>query len=169
MSLGHSTATPSLVPAAGSVPPTEASGKHIFRVCYLSTVEAILTVVVSSQIKPEAHTTEPSPGWPLDTDLIITPGTKNKVLLTAQRYLPRLVMHGALEYIRASLLFIHAYPGQDQAATFVRDALITAAYARGAEALTLHKRLVCDDTWVNYATPLVSNLVLLDSAWRSHR
>ena len=129
-------------------------------VCYLSIVEAVITVAVSSQTHPQAQdslTVESSPRWPEDTDLIITPGTRNKVLLTAQRYLPRLVIHGSLDYIRASLLFIHAYPGQDLCAEFIRDALITAAYARGEEALTLHKRIMGDDNWVNAVDPLVSN------------
>ena len=151
---------PSLAPAAGPVLPTEVSGKLIIHVFYLSIVEVVLTVVVSSQTYPQAQDSlamESSPRWPLDTDLIINPGTKNKVLLTAQRYLPRLVIHGSLDYIRASLLFIHTYPGQDLCAEFVRDALITAAYARGKEALTLHKRLMCDDQWVKTVDPLVSN------------
>ena len=128
------------------------------------------TEVASSQTIPltqDSLTTESPSRWPLDTELVITPGTKNKVLLTAQRYMPRLVIHSAFEYLRASLLFVHAYPDQDLSANFIRDALITAAYARGQDASTLHKRLISDEDWVATAAPLVSRILCLERCYHS--
>ncbi len=56
------------------------------------------------------------------------------------------------------MLFKDAFPDFTRVFTFIRDALITAAYAHCPAASNLHKRLVQDEEYVTKIVPLVSKL-----------
>ncbi|KAI9438454.1 hypothetical protein BJY52DRAFT_1195946 [Lactarius psammicola] len=92
----------------------------------------------------DSVTTESPSAWPLDTELSFAPGT-TKFMLTIQRPVVCIVIQDAIEHVRASILFKHAFPDSTCAFTFIRDALITAAYAHRPVALNLHRWLQQDE------------------------
>ena len=69
----------------------------------------------------------PAPTLPSnDTDLIFVPGT-NRLILSAQQPLIRVIIQDTIENLRAFLLFNHAFPVALQAIKFVRDSILLAA------------------------------------------
>jgi hypothetical protein len=93
--------------------------------------------------------------WPSDTDLIFTPGT-NKVTLTVQRPLIRLVAQDGFENLRASLLFENAFPDASDSPAIIQTALTDAAESLGPKATYIHKRLLCDVEYLAKLSCLVS-------------
>lgn len=79
-------------------------------------------------------------------------------MLTIQRPLVRVIIQDAIENLRASLLFINAFPGPACAVTFIRDALITAASQNGPAAIPVHMRLLQDEDYMAKIVSLVSNI-----------
>jgi len=79
----------------------------------------------------------PAPTLPSnDTDLIFIPGT-NRLMLSAQRPLIRVIVQDVIENIWASLLFNRAFPNAAEAINSIREALFTAAkkYRPGSSAI----------------------------------
>ncbi|KAI9440516.1 hypothetical protein H4582DRAFT_2074300 [Lactarius indigo] len=91
--------------------------------------------------------------WPSNTDLSFAPGS-TRLMLTAQRPLIRAVIQEAIENVRAAMLFNDAFPNLNRAFTFIRDALISAAYSYGPVASMLYKRLMEDDEYLARIIPL---------------
>lgn len=94
--------------------------------------------------------------WPSDTDLKFTPGT-NKVSLTLQRPLIRVIVQDAFENFRAALLFDNAFPDAGASPGLILAALVAAAESRGPRATHIHKRLLCDVDYVASLSRLVSS------------
>jgi hypothetical protein len=110
------------------------------------------TLPVGTRIVPGSVVT-----WPIDTDLIYLPGSK-KVKLTMQMPLVRMVVQDAFENLRASLLFEDAFPDPNVTILFVRKNLIGAARSHLPRVEDIHKRLLCDNEYLNNLSPLVSGL-----------
>ena len=77
-------------------------------------------------------------------------------MLTLQMPLIHTVVQDAFENIRASLLFEDAFPDPNLTVLFVRKNLISAARAHLPRAVDIHKRLLCDDRYLNKLSHLVS-------------
>ena len=101
---------------------------------------------------------KPDAAWPSDTDLVVSPGT-NKVTLTIQRPLIRMILQDAFENLRVSLLFKHAFPDAVLIPTFISLALIAATKAQRTRALDIYKRLICDEGYLVQLARLVSYMI----------
>jgi hypothetical protein len=99
-----------------------------------------------------------APAWAVDTDLIFTPGT-NKLTLTQQRPLIRFVIQDAFEYLRASLLFTHAFPDAGVYPARIRAALVAGAKCHYPKSSEILHRLMCDDEYLAIMSRLVSLLI----------
>jgi len=95
-----------------------------------------------------------SPTWPAATDLIFLPGS-NKVMLTVQRPLIRMVIQDAIERTRATMMFTDAFPDVFDALKFIKDALILAAELK-ENATDVHDRLNSDHEYTINMSRLVS-------------
>ncbi|KAH9042828.1 hypothetical protein EDB84DRAFT_1559325 [Lactarius hengduanensis] len=91
--------------------------------------------------------------WPTDTDLL-PPGAK-RLLLTNQDPLVRNVVQEAIENLRASLLFDHAFPTAPIAFAFTKESLITAAEKFKPGATHIQRRLQQDEEYLSKIVPLV--------------
>ncbi|KAI0281892.1 hypothetical protein BC826DRAFT_1190840 [Russula brevipes] len=89
----------------------------------------------------------PPPQWPAITDLCTVPGT-NRVTLSVQPPLLRLVIQDSFEHVRASLLFQHAFPEPTATIAVLKDALLSATNSHRLKASPIHNRLLVDDTYV---------------------
>jgi len=92
--------------------------------------------------------------WPSDTDLIVFPGT-NKVLLTIQSPLMRLIFHDAFKHLRASLLFIHAFPDPALTHLMISEALGVATQSHLPRAGTIRNWLELDGEYLSRMCRLV--------------
>jgi hypothetical protein len=100
----------------------------------------------------------PAPTVPSnDTDLIFILGT-NRLTLSAQRPLIHVIVQDAIENIRASLLFDHAFPNAAQAINSIQESLFTAAekYRPGASAIAT--RLHMDNEYLGLMVRLVNKV-----------
>ncbi|KAH9041566.1 hypothetical protein EDB85DRAFT_2139668 [Lactarius pseudohatsudake] len=88
----------------------------------------------------------------IDTDLVFV-GNTTKIMLTSQRPLIRAIVQDAIENLRASILFINAFPDATVAFALTRDALVTATENHGHGGGIAQRRLQVDD---EYLTKLVS-------------
>ncbi|KAH8979695.1 hypothetical protein EDB83DRAFT_2327068 [Lactarius deliciosus] len=99
-----------------------------------------------------------TPGSPVpnvsrvDTDLVFV-GNTTKIMLTSQRPLIRAIVQDAIENLRASILFVNAFPDATVAFTLTKDALITATENHGHGGGIVQRRLQVDD---EYLTKLIS-------------
>jgi hypothetical protein len=97
------------------------------------------------------------PQWAEITNLCTVPGT-DRVTLSVQVPIMRLVIQDAFEHVRASLLFTHAYPGPTAVVAVVRGALLSAADSHRPTASSIHNRLLHDDPYLFKMSRLVSAL-----------
>ena len=77
-------------------------------------------------------------------------------MLTLQMLLIHTVVQDAFENIRASLLFEDAFLDPNLTVLFVRKNLIGVARAHLPRALNVHKRLLCDDRYLDKLSHLIS-------------
>ncbi|KAN0107248.1 hypothetical protein V8E52_010357 [Russula decolorans] len=98
--------------------------------------------------------TPPAPTLPSnDTDLIFIPGT-NRLILSAQRPLIRVIIQDAIENLRVYLLFKNAFPRPVQSIKFIRDSIVAAAekYQPGLSAIVA--RINANDHYLSLMTRL---------------
>ncbi|KAN0105563.1 hypothetical protein V8E52_010914 [Russula decolorans] len=98
--------------------------------------------------------TPPAPTLPSnDTDLIFIPGT-NRLILSAQRPLIRVIIQDAIENLRVYLLFKNAFPRPVQSIKFIRDSIVAAAekYQPGSSAIVA--RINANDHYLSLMTRL---------------
>jgi hypothetical protein len=93
--------------------------------------------------------------WPSDTELVLFPRT-NKVTLTIQTPLMRLIFQDAFAHLRASLLFIHAFPDPALTRSMISEALGTAAQSHCPKAGSIRNRLELDAEYLSMMCRLVS-------------
>lgn len=96
--------------------------------------------------------------WPADTNIVFSPGS-NKIALTCQRPLIRVVIQDAMENVRADLLFKNAYPDPAVALVTIKESLLASA-SRHPGASSIRRRLVFDEQYMTGMIPLVSFLTL---------
>lgn len=94
------------------------------------------------------------PTWPTETDIIFLPGS-NKVLLTVQRPIMRLVIQEAMEWTRANIMCGNAFPDVIDTLEYIRDAL-SAAAEENVQAGDIHRRIVADHAYFINMSRLVS-------------
>jgi len=107
---------------------------------------------------PSNHSVVPAQAqtvWPTETELLFFPGT-NKVMLTVQRPLMRMVIQDAFDQIQKSLMFHNAFPDTFIALDFTRDGLLAAAESYD-QASDIYNRLMCDSEYMTKMTRLVSS------------
>ncbi|KAH9015135.1 hypothetical protein EDB83DRAFT_2321365 [Lactarius deliciosus] len=107
---------------------------------------------------PTPSPNQATPGSPVpnvsrvDTDLVFV-GNTTKIMLTSQRPLIRAIVQDAIENLRASILFVNAFPDATVAFTLTKDALITATENHGHGGGIVQRQLQVDD---EYLTKLIS-------------
>ena len=89
-----------------------------------------------------------------DTDLFIIPGS-NKVNLSSQKPLIRVIVQDAIEELRALMLFSHAFPNATIAIGFVWESLLTVADKYRPAASAIHVRLGTDDRYMSMMVRMV--------------
>ena len=110
---------------------------------------------------PESSTSGPGVAqqaghlWPPDTEIIVFPGT-TKALLTIQSPLMCSIFQDAFEYLRATLLFIHAFPDPTLTRSMISEALSVATQSHLPKAANIRKRLEVDDEYVAKMCRIVS-------------
>lgn len=97
--------------------------------------------------------------WPSDTEVMVFPGT-NKVLLTIQSPLMRSIFQDAFEHLRASLLFIHAFPDPALTRSMISEAISVATQSHLPRAANIRNRLDLDDDYVAKMCRLVSPILV---------
>ncbi|KAH9987268.1 hypothetical protein BJV77DRAFT_964880 [Russula vinacea] len=90
--------------------------------------------------------------WPADTNIVFSPGS-NKIALTCQRPLIRVVIQDAMENVRADLLFKNAYPDPAVALVMIKESLLASA-SRHPGASSIRRRLVFDEQYMTGMIPL---------------
>lgn len=96
--------------------------------------------------------------WPADTNLVLSLGT-NKLSLTSQRPLVRVVIHEGMELVRADMLTKHAFPDPAVVLVGIKDALLTSG-SRYPGATSIYRRLLFDEEYMTAIIPLVSSRCL---------
>ncbi|KAI0250408.1 hypothetical protein BJV78DRAFT_1283210 [Lactifluus subvellereus] len=91
--------------------------------------------------------------WPVDTDIIFASGT-NRMALTGQRPLVRLVIQDAIEILRASLVLVNAFPDADLTISLVKDALLSAADQYLPATSCMRARLEKDEQYFTKILPV---------------
>ncbi|KAN0109142.1 hypothetical protein V8E52_009573 [Russula decolorans] len=131
---------------AGAINPSGSS-------CPLAPVNSNAAVVDVANVS-----TPPAPTLPSnDTDLIFIPGT-NRLILSAQRPLIRVIIQDTIENLRVYLLFKNAFPRPVQSIKFIRDSIVAAAekYQPGSSAIVA--RINANDHYLSLMTRLAPNL-----------
>ena len=130
LNVGHGWSINSTQPASSVLLPPEMC-------CY--TEKDLITSIYGSL---SLSTTPSAPTLPLlpadETDLYIVLGT-NRLSLSAQKPLIRVVMQDAIENLCASLLFEHAFPTAPTAIRVVWECLLAAAEQYRPGAAAIHK------------------------------
>lgn len=80
----------------------------------------------------------------------------NKVMLTMQRPLVRVVIQGAFDMLHVSLLFTNAFPNPSLSVEFVKEALLRSALNHLPGAASMYQRLLRDEEYMSKLIPLVS-------------
>ena len=94
--------------------------------------------------------------WPEDTDPVFT--ADSKLLLNKQPPVLRLVIQGAIENLRAAILFHSSFPDVYAAHTLVKDSLLTAANHLKPGAADIYERLRRDPEYMSAILPLVRHI-----------
>jgi hypothetical protein len=131
---------------AGAINPSGSS-------CPLAPVNSNAAVVDVANVS-----TPPAPTLPSnDTDLIFIPGT-NRLILSAQRPLIRVIIQDTIENLRVYLLFKNAFPRPVQSIKFIRDSIVAAAekYQPGSSAIVA--RINANDHYLSLMTRLVNDV-----------
>ena len=102
--------------------------------------------------------------WPADTEVVVFPGT-NKVLLTIQSPLIRSIFQDTFEHLRASLLFIHAFPDPILTRSMISEALGVATQSYLPRAANIRNRLELDPDYLAKMCHLVSSVVVFHSKY----
>src|SRR5260221_3342130 len=97
--------------------------------------------------------------WPSETEIVLFPGT-NKVLLTLQTVLMRLIFQDAFEHLRASLLFIHAFPDPALTRSMISEVLGAATQSHLPRAAIIRNRLELDEDYMAKMCRLVGPSLL---------
>jgi hypothetical protein len=97
--------------------------------------------------------------WPSDTEIVVFPGT-NKVLLTIQSPLMRSIFQDTFEHLRASLLFIHAFPDPALTRSMISEAISVATQSHLPRAANIRNRLDLDEEYVAKMCHLVSSILV---------
>ncbi|KAI9436434.1 hypothetical protein H4582DRAFT_2058711 [Lactarius indigo] len=148
-----STAPTTVLPGSTSPPPTSVPRISVSCTSVPHTSTSAAIVPPSVRQAQDSITAVSESTWPSNTDLSFAPGS-TRLMLTAQRPLIRAVIQEAIENVRAAMLFNDAFPNLNRAFTFIRDALISAAYSYGPVASMLYKRLMEDDEYLARIIPL---------------
>ncbi len=96
-----------------------------------------------------------------ETDLVFLPGS-NKVMLTLQRPLVRIVIQDSFDILRASLMFTNAFPDCSLTIEFVKDALVRSALNHAPGARYIYQRLLYKDDYISKLITLVSRMNIHD-------
>ncbi|KAI9433408.1 hypothetical protein H4582DRAFT_2082328 [Lactarius indigo] len=126
-------------------------------ICHVAELRA-LTINLSAAAttsQTEATTDYSGAMWPTDTDLL--PLGANKLLLTNQYPLVCNVVQEAIEHLRVSLMFNHAFPTAPIAFAFTKESLITAAKKLKPGAVHIQHRLQQDKDYLAKVVPLLHN------------
>jgi hypothetical protein len=92
--------------------------------------------------------------WNHETDLFYIPGS-NRLTLSAQKPLIRVIVQDAIDDIRASLLFVHAFPEGPDKVTLVQGALLAVAEKYKPGSTHIHERLMHDREYMAQMSRLV--------------
>lgn len=92
--------------------------------------------------------------WPADTTIVFPPGS-SKMSLTNQTVMVKIVLHEAMEIVRADLLFKVAFPDPNVTLELVKESLTNAA-SRLRGAGNIYKRLLYDAWYMSKMVVLVS-------------
>ena len=142
-------------------PSAELSGKQQFpprHFCHI--VTNILKVaaatlhrdVPESSVPPESS----SDKWPRNTDLVFpASGGTTRLLLSRQNSLIQSVVQGAIENMRASLMFNHAFPDGILALSFAKESLIIAAESLQPGAAPIRRRLEFNEDYLTKMAHMV--------------
>jgi len=113
------------------------------------------TLSHESSTSPSTATCQADYEWPSDTEIILFPGT-NKVMLTVQSPLICSIFQDAFKHLRASLLFIHAFPDPALTCSMISEALGIATQSHLLRAANIRHRLELDDEYLSKMCRLVS-------------
>jgi len=97
--------------------------------------------------------------WPSETEVVLFPGT-NRVLLTLQTALMRTIFQDTFEHLRASLLFIHAFPDPALTRSMISEALGAATQSHLPRAAIIRNRLELDEDYMAKMCRLVGSSLL---------
>jgi hypothetical protein len=101
-----------------------------------------------------------APGtWPSETELVMS--SRNKVNLSSQRPVICVVLKEAIELVRLSLLFDHAFPDPKVALDLARDSVVKAAKKYRPSTSTIYERLHSDDEYLSKMASVV-RIIFLD-------
>ena len=106
-------------------------------------IDDLATDVASGDVAPTATA---MPKWPADTDMIFSLG-RNRICLTNQQSMVRLVLQDAIENVHAFLAFRHAFPDSHVVYSCTKAALVNAAHAHFPGAAVIHNRLLSDEEY----------------------
>src|SRR6266850_4685757 len=97
----------------------------------------------------------PGPSWPSGTELLTLPGSI-QVALNVQGPLMCNIIHDAIKYLHAALLFGDAFPKPAVTTALIKDALIVSAEVYKPDSHTIHRRLTVDTIYLTKMALLVS-------------
>ena len=96
-----------------------------------------------------------------EADLVFLPNS-NKVMLTLQHPLVRVVVQDAFDILRASLMFSDAFPDSSVTLEFVKDALVRSALNHAPGARYIYQRLLYKNDYLSKLSTLVSHINIDD-------
>jgi hypothetical protein len=76
----------------------------------------------------------------------------------------RMVIQDAIEHLRASILFRHAFPDPRTTISFISEALLAGAAAHQPDSFEIQRRLIQDEDYVSKMSRLVS-FYTFDNTW----
>ncbi|KAF8264431.1 hypothetical protein EI94DRAFT_1703253 [Lactarius quietus] len=111
--------------------------------------------VIATELPNEFGMPDSSPQapWPIETSLILTQGS-NKLKLTHQRPMVRVVIQEAIEHLWATMMFNNAFPEFCVALRLIKDCLFTAANHLKPGSTGIYVRLEEDPEYLSRITPL---------------
>jgi hypothetical protein len=106
-----------------------------------------------SSVPASTGTTMASKIWPPETELVLS--SKNKVNLSLQKPVIRVLLQDAIERVRVSLLFNDAFPDANVALKLVQDSVVAAAERYMPGTTAIHQRLKHNDEYLSKMTSVV--------------